>query len=234
MPITMYERVGFEGRRPSPFSWRIRYALTHKGVDVEYVPTRFADVSTIEKLSGQKFTPIIVDGPRVIHDSWHIACYLEEKYPEKPTLFGDNSARATVRFLNIWSDTVLMPIIRRLISADFLEVLAPEDRPYFRSSRESVFGQTLEAASVARPELLAQLEAALLPLERLMGEQEFICGQEPRYGDYIIFSVLQWARLGSPLNIVKAGTAIAHWRSRMSSLFDGLADRFPTYPVARR
>ena len=34
MRLTFYERVGFEGRRPSPFSWQIRYALAHKGVDL--------------------------------------------------------------------------------------------------------------------------------------------------------------------------------------------------------
>ena len=59
MPIIMYERVGFEGRRPSPFSWRIRYALTHKGVEVDYRPVRFADVEIIKQLSGQHFVPII-------------------------------------------------------------------------------------------------------------------------------------------------------------------------------
>jgi len=47
MTITMYERVGLDGRRPSPFSWRIRYALTHKGLDVDCQPTRFADVGLI-------------------------------------------------------------------------------------------------------------------------------------------------------------------------------------------
>jgi len=50
MTIVMYELVGFEGRRPSPFSWRIRYALTHKGVDVDYRPVRFADVDTITRM----------------------------------------------------------------------------------------------------------------------------------------------------------------------------------------
>src|SRR5262245_61476054 len=64
MTIVMYERVGFEGRRPSPFSWRIRYALTHKGVDIEYRPVRFADVDTIKRLSGQHFVPIIVMAQR--------------------------------------------------------------------------------------------------------------------------------------------------------------------------
>jgi glutathione S-transferase len=71
----MYQRVGFEQRRPSPFSWRIHYALTDKGLDLEYRPTRFADVETIKRLSGQHLVPIIVDGSTVVHDSWRI-CYV--------------------------------------------------------------------------------------------------------------------------------------------------------------
>jgi hypothetical protein len=42
-------------RRPSPFSWRIRYALAHKGVPVEFRLVRFADVETIRGLSGQHY-----------------------------------------------------------------------------------------------------------------------------------------------------------------------------------
>lgn len=233
MTIVMYERVGFEGRRPSPFSWRIRYALAHKGIDVEFRPTRFADVSTIEKLSGQKFVPIVVDASRVIHDSWNIATYLEEKYPDRPPLFGDAASVATARFVNLWSDNILNPLVRRLISADFIECLAPEDRPYFRSSRETALGKTLEAAGAERPEVLPQFEAACLPLERLLGEQDFVSGHEPRYGDYVVFSVFQWARLGSPHDLVRPGSAIERWRSSMISLFGGLADMFPGYPARR-
>ena len=76
MSLVMYERVGHDGRRPSPFSWRIRYALAHKGVSVEFRLARFADVETIRGLSGQHIVPILCDGDRVIHDSWNIACYL--------------------------------------------------------------------------------------------------------------------------------------------------------------
>jgi glutathione S-transferase len=89
----MYERVGFERRRPSPFSWRTRYALTHKGLDVEYRPTGFADVETIKRLSGQHLVPIIVDRTTVVHDSWRIATYLEDKFPDRPALFGGDAAR---------------------------------------------------------------------------------------------------------------------------------------------
>jgi glutathione S-transferase len=231
MTLVMYERVGFEGRRPSPFSWRIRFALAHKGAEVEYKATRFADVGTIEKLSGQKFVPIVVDGTKVVHDSWNIARYLEEKYPDRPPLFGDEAAVAATRFVNLWSDNTLNPLIRLLISADFIQCLAPEDRAYFRSSREQAFGRTLEAAYAERAETLPQFHAACLPLERLLAEQEFIGGPAPRYGDYIVFSVFQWARLGCPHDIVVQGSQLGRWRTRMMALFDGLADRFPAYPA---
>lgn len=230
MTIVMHERIGFEGRRPSPFSWRIRYAFAHKRVEPEFRPTRFADVGTIERLSGQKFVPIILDDARVIHDSWNIALYLDGKYPDGPPLFGDETSVALARFLNLWSDTMLMPIARRIISADFIACLMPEDRPYFRSSREMAFRQTLEEAAAERPILLPQFEAACLPLERLLGEQPFLCGGEPRYGDYIVFSVFQWMRLGSPHDVVTPGTAVARWRTEMRELFEGLADKFPGYP----
>ena len=230
MTIILYERVGFEGRRPSPFSWRIRYALAHKGVEVEYRPTRFADVHTIKELSGQHFLPVIVDGSYVVHDSWHIATYLEERFPDKPALFGDEAARSTTRFVNHWSDAVLGQLLKRLIYTDFVCCLAPEDRDYFRSSRERGLGQTLEAACADRPKWQAQFDAACVPLERLLGEQRFIAGREPRYSDYVVFSIFQWARLGSPREVVKPDTALAEWRTRMIALFDGLADSFPGYP----
>jgi glutathione S-transferase len=71
--LVFHERVGLEGRCISPFSWRIRYALAHKGLDPEVRPTRFADVERIRALSGQELVPILEDGDRVVHDSWAIA-----------------------------------------------------------------------------------------------------------------------------------------------------------------
>jgi transposase InsO family protein len=44
MTLTMYERIGHEGRRRSPLSWRIRYAPAHKGVEPQFRHVRFADV----------------------------------------------------------------------------------------------------------------------------------------------------------------------------------------------
>jgi len=86
MRLTFYERVGFEGRRPSPFSWRIRYALAHKGIDFDVQPVRFADVETIRRLSGQHLTPVIDDNGKVTHETWDIANYLEDRFPDRPSL----------------------------------------------------------------------------------------------------------------------------------------------------
>src|SRR5665213_2304788 len=87
MTFIMYERIGYQERRPSPFSWRIRYAIAHKGIPVEFRTARFADVETIRALSGQDKVPIIVDDGAVIFDSWNIAVHLETRFPDRPSLF---------------------------------------------------------------------------------------------------------------------------------------------------
>ena len=96
---------------------------------------------------------------------------------------------------------------------------------------QSVYLQeNMQDASADRPRWQAEFDAACLPLERLFAEQPFIAGSEPRYSDYLVFSFFQWARLGSPRDVVAPGTALAEWRSRMIKRFDGLADKFPGYP----
>ncbi|HKD77633.1 MAG TPA: glutathione S-transferase N-terminal domain-containing protein, partial [Ktedonobacterales bacterium] len=137
MALIFHERVGLNGRRISPFSWRIRYAFAHKSLQPTVVPTRFADVERIRRLSGQQFVPIIEHDYTVIHDSWSIACYLEDHFPNAPTLFGGKPGRGAARMLTIWSDTVLGRAIRPLIYADFIRCIDPVDRAYFRSSREA-------------------------------------------------------------------------------------------------
>lgn len=103
MPLIFHERVGLEGRRISPFSWRIRYALAHKGIEPEVVLTRFADVARIRALSGQDLVPIIEHDGQVVHDSWSIACHLEDRFPDRPSLFGGAVGRGAARLVNFWS-----------------------------------------------------------------------------------------------------------------------------------
>jgi len=230
MSLIMYERIGHQNRRPSPFSWRIDYAFAHKGVEVEFRTVRFADVATIRGLSGQDKVPIVVDGDTVIHDSWNITEYLETRFPDRPSLFGGDTGRALTRHLNIWSDITLGAAIRRLIAADFIYCLAPEDRAYYRRSREAQFGCSLEDYCADRERWRREFEATIAPLEQTLTEQAWLAGAEPAYADYVVFSVFQYARLGSPHEILPAGTATRRWRDALVSRFDQLGDRYPGYP----
>jgi len=234
MALIFHERVGLDGRRISPFSWRIRYAFAHKGLQPTVVPTRFAEVERIRALSGQHFVPIIEHDDLVVHDSWSIACYLEDRFPDGPSLFGSAAGRGTTRLVNHWSDTVLGRAMRPLVYADFLRCIDPEDRAYFRGSREAQLGMTLEQFSADRDAARADLVRTCTPLERTLSEQAYIAGAAPAYADYIVFSVFQWARVGAPRDVLEGIVgmdAIRTWRERMVTLHDDLGNRFALYPT---
>ena len=234
MTLVFHERVGLEGRRISPFSWRIRYAFAHKGLQPTVVPTRFADVDRIRSLSGQHFVPIIEHDEKVVHDSWAIACYLEDRFPDAPSLFGSTAGRGVARLVNNWSDSMLGPAMRKQIYSDFIKCIDPGDRPYFRSSRETLLGMTLEQYSADRDAALPGFLAMCAPVERTLMEQPFLSGEAPAYVDYVIFSVFQWARIGSPRDVLPVGMgveALRDWRGRMVALYDNLGDRFAGYPT---
>ena len=230
MTLTMYERIGHEGRRPSPYSWRIRYAFAHKGVEPAFRHVRFADVETIRALSGQHFVPIVTDGDTVVHDSWNIACYLDDRFPQAPSLF-PGGGRDIARLVNHWADQTLGTAIRRLIAADFIRCLDAGDRAYYRRSREAVFGCTLEEYCADRPRWLAEFAAITAPLERTLADQPYVAGAEAGYVDYIVFSMFQYARLGCPDEFLAEGTALRRWRDGIVRAFEGLGDRYPGYPT---
>src|SRR6267154_908744 len=87
MAITLYDLAGAEAeRRFSPFCWRTKMALAHKGLEVETVPWRFTEKDRLPQPNGGR-VPVIVDGGRVVHDSSTISEYLENRYPDRPSLF---------------------------------------------------------------------------------------------------------------------------------------------------
>ena len=63
------------------------------------------------------------------------------------------------------------------------------------------------------------------PLRVSLRTQPFLSGGTPAYADYIVFSLLQWARIVSDFHLIEATDPIAAWRERMLDLHDGLARR---------
>jgi glutathione S-transferase len=227
MAIVMYDLAGADpAMRFSPYCWRIRMALAHKGLAVETVPWRFTEKDVLS-FSGQGRVPVIRDGDAVVSDSWSIAEYLEDTYPDRPSLFGGPTGRAHARFINGWADGVMLGAIARLIVRDLLDVVDPKDETYFRESREARFGMTLEAMQEGRETRVADFRALLLPVRLVLSKQAFLGGDAPSYADHIIFGSLQWPRCVSRFELLGADDPIAAWRERMLDLFDGLGRKAP-------
>jgi len=222
MTITLYDLAGADpDLRFSPFCWRTKMALAHKGLAVETVPWRFTEKDRIA-FSGQGRVPVLVDGERVVWDSWTIAEYLEDTYPERPSLFSGPGGRAHARFINAWADTALHPGILRMIVRDILDVIAHQDRDYFRSSRESRLGASLEAVATGREGRLPAWRETLAPVRQVLQARPFLGGEEPTYADYILFGTLQWSRCVSRFALLAEDDPVAAWFARVGGLHGGI------------
>jgi glutathione S-transferase len=222
MTRRLYDLAGADPNlRFSPYCWRAKFALAHKGLSVETIPWRFTEKDAIA-LSGQERVPVLLDGDKVVHDSWTIACYLEDAYPDRPSLFGGAAARAPTRFLNNWADTILNPGIIRFVLSDIFRVIDPKDRNYFRTTREQRFGTTIEAFSAERDKHLPVFRQSLAPLRTTLAAQPYLAGERPAYADYIVLGSFQWPRCISTFALLEPDDPIAAWRERMLDALDGL------------
>jgi len=201
-------------------------ALTHKGLEHEARATRFGEIAAIE--GGEvKTVPALRDGARLVVDSWAIARYLEEAYPERPSLFGGPGGEAVTRFVQSWTGAVLHSGLVSLIVADIWQRLPPEDRDYFRRTREQRFGRTLEEVQAGREERVGALRASLQPLRIALQDAPFLGGAQPLYADYLAFGGLQWARTISPFAVLAADGPLQDWLGRRLDLHGGLGRAAP-------
>jgi glutathione S-transferase len=224
MSIVLYDLAGADpDLRFSPYCWRTRFALAHKGVPVETVPWRFTETEAIA-FSGQGKVPVIQDAGTTVSDSWAIAEYLEDQYPT-PTLFGGATGKAHAQFINAWADGVLVGGIARFIVRDLFDIIDPKDRAYFRSSRESRFGKTLEAVQDGREDRLAAFRDLLLPVRLVLRRQDWLGGAAPSYADHILAGTLMWPRCASRFALLEDSDPVSKWLDRMLDLYGGLGCR---------
>lgn len=213
--------------RFSPYCWRIHMALMHKSLPFETVPWRFYNRGSAE-FQGVSHVPVLIDGESLIPDSWRIAEYLEERYPEKTPLFDGSAGKQHARFVAHWVESAVHPLIPKMIAVDVLEQLDDADKEYFRKSREQRYGTSLEEYVAKREDTRVQFSETLDPLRRTLREQPFVSGSEPAFADYVVFGIFQWARTTSTFPIISKNDIVAAWLDRMLNLFDAYAGGFPT------
>lgn len=228
MTLKLFELAGADDLRFSPFCWRTRMALAHKGLEAERVPVRFTEKHLIA-FSGQKLVPVLVDGDATVFDSWSIACHLEGAYPDAPALFAGGEPSGACRLINHWMDRVVMSGMFRMIVFDICRHLDPADQAYFRETRERRFGMPLEEVQADREERLPAFRASLSPLRASLRERLFLDGDAPGYADYIVFGSFQWARSVCDFPLLERSDPTYDWLQRMLGLFDGLAGKAQGY-----
>lgn len=224
MTIKMYDLVGSDKARPfSPHCWKARMAIAHKGLECETIPVTFTEIVNIEN-GGFNKVPVINHGGKLIEDSYEIALYLGETYPDTDgRLFKGGGARSITRFVEAWTHTQFYPWISKWAMLDIHNMLDEKDQIYFRQSREKRFGKSLEEVVVDREQRIGDLTNLLTPLRVMLTRQEFIGGDEPLFADYIVFGGFQWMRICSGLNMIPKDESVLDWVNRMLDLHDGLA-----------
>jgi glutathione S-transferase len=231
MTLQLFELVGADTERPfSPFCWRTRMALAHKGLDHSSIPWRFTEKDMIAP-HGSERVPVLLHGEKPVVDSWVIANYLEDTFPDRPSLFGGEGGRAASKLINSWGDIVVNGGMFPLIVSDIPAHLGPVDADYFRASREARLGRKLEDAAAERDKSVIAFRRSLEPMRQTLKTQPYLGGKSPNYADYIVFGGFQWARVVSPFKLLAEDDPIHAWREKLLDAFDGLARKSPGFAV---
>lgn len=218
--IELFELCGAERDRVfSPYCWIVRYALAHKGLDYTTTPITFSEKEKIA-FSGQKLVPVLKDGEQTISDSWDILHYLDKAYPDAPALFPNGDALA--RFVKHWAEGTLYGLLAPIVIMDIYNHIAPEDKAYFRQTREARFGMTLEEFAAKAETTKAQLGGALEPLRRRVKESAFLEGDAPTAADFIVLGPFLWARGVCEVKLLSDDDPVRAWRQRLFDAYQGL------------
>jgi glutathione S-transferase len=225
MTRILYSLCGADDSRPfSPHCWKVVQALAHKGLDFIEKPTPFTQIPSLEN-GFSKTVPILRDGNELIRDSFEIALYLEDRYPDRPTLFGGEGGKALSRFVERFSQAIVHPMVTNIAVADIHDMLAETDQAYFRTSREAFLGRRLEDVRAARDAEIAGFAARLEPVRQTLKYQDFLGGDEPLFADYILFGALQWMRITAGTKVFAEDDPVGLWFERCLDLHEGIGRR---------
>lgn len=219
--ITLYDLHLASGATISPFVWATKYAIAHKGFEIDIVPGGFTGIP--ERTGGKtERLPAIQDDGEWVLDSWLIAEYLDEKYPDRPTLIGDPSVRVLTSMTEAWLwQTAISPWMTCFIK-QYRDRSLEVDHEYVTTSRERMFGRKIEDIIVGREDRLPQVPPTLQMMRNTLAQSKWFGGDTPNYADYRMLAVFLFTASVADTPVLTDDDPLRDWIERGFDLYDGL------------
>jgi glutathione S-transferase len=219
--ITLYDLQLASGATISPFVWATKYAVAHKGFELDIVPGGFTGIP--ERTGGKtERLPAIVDDGRWVLDSWLIAEYLDETYPDRPTLIGNPSVKVLTQMMESWLwQTAISPWMTCYLKS-YRDRSAPHDHDYVTSSRERMFGNRIEDIIIGREDRLPLVPPKLELLRQTLSMSPWLGGDTPNYADYRALAVFLFCASVADTPPLTEDDPLRDWIERGFDLHGGL------------
>ena len=218
--ITLYDLALREGQTISPFVWATKYAIAHKGFEIDLVPGGFTGI--VERTGGRtERLPAIVDDGKWVLDSWLIAEYLDETYPDRPTLIGSKQVEIATKFIEGWLwSTVLREWMPNIVR-DYRDAVLEVDWDYVTKTRTAP-GTTLEATQAGREDRLPLIPPKLELLRTTLKETPWLGGEAPNYTDFRCLAVFLFMSAVATTPVLTDDDPVRDWVDRGFDLYGGL------------
>ena len=190
-----------------------RFSLNYKGLPYKTVWVEYPDIAPTFKSAGIPPSSIKPDGTQVytcpaiydpatktsVSESAIIAEYLDKQYPNTPRLFPVGSHALQYAFLDKFFSSVV-PLLRFALPPSYW-MLNKESDAYFRTTREAMFGMTMEnmAPTGAEREMeWAKVKAVFNTvdgwLQSAKADGPYLLGGGPGFADLVVASFVLWMK----------------------------------------
>jgi len=111
--------------------------------------------------------------------------------------------------------TALSKHIPGILILDLYNVIADQDKEYFRSSREERIGTTLEEFAATPEKHIKGLQTELAYVRELLATQNYLGGDKPDYSDICLLGTFLWIATSGTKEFLEKDDVVYAWYQRV-------------------